>query len=54
MVDASKKKTITMVMEDYLEAIYELGQEKKVVRVRDICRQARRQNAYGDEYAEKI
>jgi DtxR family Mn-dependent transcriptional regulator len=31
------EKPITMVMEDYLEAIYELGLEKKVVRVRDIA-----------------
>ena len=34
---ASQKKAITMAMEDYLEAIYELGLEKKVVRVRDIA-----------------
>ena len=31
------QKPITNVMEDYLEAIYEIGQEKKVVRVRDIA-----------------
>ena len=35
--EKKKKKNITMVMEDYLEAIYELGLEKKVVRVRDIA-----------------
>jgi len=31
-------KPLTMVMEDYLEAIYDLGQEKKSVRVRDIAK----------------
>lgn len=34
---ADPQKPITMVMEDYLEAIYEIGLEKKVVRVRDIA-----------------
>ena len=33
----AKQKPITMAMEDYLEAIYDLGREKKVVRVRDIA-----------------
>jgi DtxR family transcriptional regulator, Mn-dependent transcriptional regulator len=32
-----KEKNITMAMEDYLEAIYEIGRDKKVVRVRDIA-----------------
>lgn len=31
------KKPITTAIEDYLEAIYEIGLEKKVVRVRDIA-----------------
>ena len=33
----AQQKPITMAMEDYLEAIYEIGLEKKVVRVRDIA-----------------
>ena len=33
----SKPKPLTHVMEDYLEAIYDLGKEKKVVRVKDIA-----------------
>jgi DtxR family Mn-dependent transcriptional regulator len=32
------KKPLTSVMEDYLEAIYDLDKEKKVVRVKDIAR----------------
>ena len=32
-----QEKPLTTVMEDYLEAIYEIGLEKKVVRVRDIA-----------------
>jgi DtxR family Mn-dependent transcriptional regulator len=33
-----KKKPLSSVMEDYLETIFELEQEKKVVRVKDIAR----------------
>lgn len=33
------KKPLTPVMEDYLEAIYKLNLEKKVVRVKDIAKQ---------------
>ena len=33
----TQAKTITPIMEDYLEAIYEIGLEKKVVRVKDIA-----------------
>ena len=33
----SKEKSLTSVMEDYLEAIFDLGKEKKVVRVKDIA-----------------
>jgi DtxR family Mn-dependent transcriptional regulator len=33
------KKPLTPVMEDYMEAIYKLNKEKKVVRVKDIARQ---------------
>jgi len=36
-IDISKKP-ITATMEDYLEAIYTLGKEKKVVRVKDIAK----------------
>lgn len=32
-----KEKPLTSVMEDYLEAIFDLGKEKKVVRVKDIA-----------------
>ena len=32
------KKKLTSVMEDYLEAIFDLDQDKKVVRVRDIAK----------------
>jgi DtxR family Mn-dependent transcriptional regulator len=32
------EKPLTMVMEDYLEAIYDLDQEKRFVRVRDIAK----------------
>lgn len=42
MKPASKRrvsdKPLTMVMEDYLEAIFDLDQEKKVVRVKDIAK----------------
>jgi DtxR family Mn-dependent transcriptional regulator len=31
------EKPLTSTMEDYLEAIYELGNEKKIVRVKDIA-----------------
>ena len=34
----SAEKALTSVMEDYLEAIFDLGKEKKVVRVKDIAR----------------
>ncbi|MBU2552355.1 MAG: metal-dependent transcriptional regulator [Proteobacteria bacterium] len=34
---AKQKNILTPVMEDYLEAIYDIGLEKKVVRVRDIA-----------------
>jgi len=33
----SAKKALTSVMEDYLEAIYDLDKEKKAVRVKDIA-----------------
>jgi DtxR family Mn-dependent transcriptional regulator len=32
------EKPLTSVMEDYLEAIFDLNQEKKIVRVRDIAK----------------
>ncbi len=32
------KKPLTYAMEDYLESIFDLGQEKKVVRVKDIAK----------------
>ena len=35
---AKTEKPLTPVMEDYLEAIFDLDQEKKVVRVKDIAR----------------
>jgi len=35
---AKTAKPLTMVMEDYLEAIFDLDNEKKVVRVKDIAR----------------
>ena len=34
----SSSKPLTSVMEDYLEAIFDLDQEKKVVRVKDIAK----------------
>ncbi len=34
----TKEKPLTSVMEDYLEAIYDLDKEQKAVRVRDIAR----------------
>ncbi|GAU09714.1 DtxR family transcriptional regulator [Desulfoplanes formicivorans] len=41
MVPAAKKdsdnRPLTPAMEDYLEAIYQIGQEKKIVRVKDIA-----------------
>lgn len=36
--DAPKPKALTSVMEDYLEAIFDLEKEKKVVRVKDIAK----------------
>ena len=36
-MQSDQEKPISNVMEDYLEAIYEIGLEKKVVRVRDIA-----------------
>ena len=36
-VATQKKKPLTSVMEDYLEAIFDLGKEKKIVRVKDIA-----------------
>ena len=34
----SSEKPLTPVMEDYLEAIFDLDQEKRVVRVKDIAK----------------
>jgi DtxR family transcriptional regulator, Mn-dependent transcriptional regulator len=36
--DSIAEKPLTSVMEDYLEAIFDLDQEKKVVRVKDIAK----------------
>ena len=36
--ERSTEKPLTSTMEDYLEAIFDLDQDKKVVRVRDIAR----------------
>ncbi len=36
--DNIKKKPLTSVMEDYLEAIFDLDQEKKFIRVKDIAK----------------
>jgi DtxR family transcriptional regulator, Mn-dependent transcriptional regulator len=36
--DSHAKKPLTSVMEDYLEAIFDLDQEKKFVRVKDIAK----------------
>ena len=36
--ERSAEKPLTSTMEDYLEAIFDLDQDKKVVRVRDIAR----------------
>ncbi len=36
--DSVSEKPLTSVMEDYLEAIFNLDQEKKVVRVKDIAK----------------
>jgi len=36
--DAPIDKPLTPVMEDYLEAIYDLSQDKKVIRIRDIAK----------------
>ena len=36
-IEKTKEKPLTSVMEDYLEAIFDLGKEKKVVRVKDIA-----------------
>jgi DtxR family Mn-dependent transcriptional regulator len=35
---AAQKKPLTSVMEDYLEAIFDLDKDKKVVRVKDIAK----------------
>ena len=32
------KKPLTPAMEDYLEAIFNLGKEKRIVRVKDIAK----------------
>jgi len=37
-IDNISKKPLTPTMEDYLEAIFNLAQEKRVVRVRDIAK----------------
>jgi DtxR family Mn-dependent transcriptional regulator len=37
-IDASSKRPLTHTMEDYLEAIYDLGREKRIVRVKDIAK----------------
>jgi DtxR family transcriptional regulator, Mn-dependent transcriptional regulator len=37
-MDNSANNTITMAMEDYLEAIYNLSHEKRAVRVKDIAK----------------
>ena len=34
----SEEKPLTSVMEDYLEAIFDLDKQKKVVRVKDIAK----------------
>lgn len=39
--DRVVKKPLTSVMEDYLEAIFDLDKEKKVVRVKDIAKRLR-------------
>ena len=49
----AQQKPITMAMEDYLEAIYEIGLEKKVVRVRGYCCQNGCQNAHCHQHAQK-
>ncbi|MEA1901135.1 MAG: metal-dependent transcriptional regulator [Thermodesulfobacteriota bacterium] len=36
--DDISKKPLTPAMEDYLEAIFNLGKEKRVVRVKDIAK----------------
>ncbi|MFP4308736.1 MAG: metal-dependent transcriptional regulator [Desulfococcaceae bacterium] len=37
--DESREKPLTTVMEDYLEAIYELDQRRQAIRVKDIARE---------------
>ena len=37
-INTLKQKPLTPAMEDYLEAIFNLGEEKRVVRVKDIAR----------------
>jgi DtxR family Mn-dependent transcriptional regulator len=36
--DATVEKPLTSTMEDYLEALYDLDQDKKVIRVKDIAK----------------
>ena len=36
--DSITEKPLTYVMEDYLEAIFDLDQEKKFIRVKDIAK----------------
>ncbi len=36
--DHAAEKPLTSVMEDYLEAIYDLDRDQKIVRVRDIAK----------------
>jgi len=36
--DPRMDKPLTQVMEDYLEALYDLSQDKKVIRIRDIAK----------------
>lgn len=36
--ESASEKPLTSVMEDYLEAIFDLDQEKRVVRVKDIAK----------------
>ena len=37
-IDNTSKKPLTPTMEDYLEAIFNLGKNKRIVRVRDIAK----------------
>lgn len=36
--EPASEKPLTSVMEDYLEAIFDLDQEKRIVRVKDIVK----------------